>query len=144
MKNTDVDFKSVQLQKSSGCGCDSGCCDNPSDSKDTSQIRESEPAEINITIDGKPISVFDKTKNLVEIAKEAGIAIPAPCYLAKKKDGCCKSCVVEVNSKHSLACATKAKEGMDVVVNRADLISLRKDRLLRYKESVQHSRFCIK
>ncbi len=41
-----------------------------------------------ITIDSKTISVTDDSKNIIEIAKSAGIAIPAPCFLAKPKKGC--------------------------------------------------------
>ena len=138
VSNTNTDFKSVQFQNDSNCGCDSECCDNTQDYQDENQIKEIEPTDVNITIDGKSILVSDKSKNLVEIAKEAGISIPAPCFLAKKKNGCCNACVVEVNSKQSFACGTKPKDGMDIVVNRADLVSLRKERLLKYKDGMKN------
>lgn len=134
----DTDFKTVQLQSSSNCGCSSDCCDTSGDHSDENQVEEIEPTKVNITIDGKPITVNDKTKNIVEIAKEAGISIPAPCFLAKKKNGCCNSCVVEVDNKQAFACGTKPKDRMNIIVNREDLKSLRKERLLKYKEGIKN------
>lgn len=75
--------------------------------------------------------------NIVEIAKTAGIAISAPCFLLKKKHGCCKACVVEINNKQAYACGTTPTEGMKIEVNRDDLKKLRKERLLKYKDAIR-------
>ncbi|TKG97239.1 2Fe-2S iron-sulfur cluster binding domain-containing protein [Puteibacter caeruleilacunae] len=94
------------------------------------------PNEFTITIDGKEVLVSDSSNNIVDIAKSAGITIPAPCYLNKRKHGCCSACVVEINGKQHYACGTKPLAGMEVVVKRDDLVALRKERLLKYKDSI--------
>lgn len=95
-----------------------------------------------IRIDGKEITVSDASKNIVEIAEENGITITAPCFRNKRKGGCCRACVIEVNGKVNYACATKPRNGMDITYNRKDLGDLRKDRLKQYAESVKSGNKC--
>lgn len=92
-----------------------------------------------ITIDGRKVRVIDDTKNIVGIAKTAGIGIPAPCYTSQKRKACCMACVIEIDKKHRYACCTRPKEGMNIIVNREDLKALRKERLLKYMETIRNS-----
>ncbi|MFC1887826.1 hypothetical protein ACFLYK_03355 [Candidatus Cloacimonadota bacterium] len=46
-----------------------------------------EKSEMKIFIDSKEITVSDSNKNIVEIAAENGIVIPAPCFKEKRKYG---------------------------------------------------------
>ena len=117
--------------------CDCAC--GPDNFEDKNEI-SSEKSEFDISIDGKKVRVEDPSMNIVDIAKSAGISIPAPCYFSKRKNGCCKVCVVEVNSQKKYACATKAKEGMDIVIDREDLKAIRKERLLKYKEAIKNNK----
>ena len=73
--------------------------------------------------------------NIVDIAARAKIGIPAPCYHDGRGDGCCQGCVVEIAGEESFACFTFPKNGMDVIVNRADLKSLRKERIRAYQKT---------
>lgn len=93
-----------------------------------------------ITIDGRKVRVTDDTKNIVEIAKTVGIGIPAPCFFAKRKTGCCMGCVVEIDNEQTYACGTRPVEGMNVIVNRDDLRALRKERLIKYKEAIKKNK----
>ncbi|TRX71836.1 2Fe-2S iron-sulfur cluster-binding protein [Carboxylicivirga sp. M1479] len=136
-----TDFKSVQLQSSSSCGCNSGCCDTSGDTAGEQTGNSSKANEMHITIDGKKIVVSDSSKNIVEIAKEARIGIPAPCFLNKHKYGCCNACVIEVNNEQLYACVTKPTDGMDIIFNRDDLKALRKERLLKYRENKENGIF---
>ena len=113
---------------------DTNCC-SPRQSNKEENI---ETKVAKITIDGIELAVNDTSKNLVEIAKEANITIPAPCYHAKRKNGCCKACVVEVDGEQTYACGTQTKDGMNVIVNREDLNTLRKKKLLAYKEGIKN------
>ena len=97
-----------------------------------------ETKQITITIDGKSIDVNPEDKNIVAIASRSKIGIPAPCYLAKRKNGCCNACVIEVDGEQKYACSTSPKDGMNITVNRDDLKSLRKQRLLKYNEGIKN------
>lgn len=114
-------------ENSCGCGCNTETQESISGDK-----------EFEIVIDDKKIKVTDNSKNIVEIAKTAGITIPAPCFYAEKKKGCCKVCLVEINSKQTYACGTKPEKGMNIIVDRKDLKILRKERLLKYKEAIKN------
>jgi len=159
-----IEFQTNVKQRSKDCGCDSvdiNCCVEEGLKKEKSQQttmvfvdddcgcgcdcgNEGEkyygPKEVDYTIqiDGKKVRVSDASKNIVQIAKEAGIPIPAPCFYAKKKNGCCNGCVVEIENEQHFACGTRAKENMNVIVNREDLIQLRKERLLEYKKRIKN------
>lgn len=121
---------------------ESSCCDTANSS--CCSPRQSDKEEsistkvAKITIDGIELDINDPSKNLVEIAKEAKITIPAPSYHAKRKHGCCKACVVEADGEQTYACGTKARDGMNVIVNREDLNALRKERLLAYKKGIEN------
>ena len=93
---------------------------------------------MNVTIDGNVFEVTPFDKNIVEVASRAKIGIPAPCYRAQRKDGCCSACVVDVDGELKFACSTAPENGMNIVVKRADLKALRKQRLLEYKEGVKN------
>lgn len=135
-QKSENDYSSVKLVNDSDCGCD---CDCNIETHENSSESKSTVKEFDIAIDGKNVTVKDSSMNIVEIAKTAGIAIPAPCFLAKKKNGCCKACVVEIDEKQSYACGTKPTEGMNIIVNREDLKTLRKERLLKYKEAIKNN-----
>lgn len=90
---------------------------------------------MNMTIDGKQVEIFEDDNNLVEVADRASIGVVAPCFRAKRKNGCCKACVVEVDGEQKYACATKPEDGMNVILNREDLAQIRKERLHAYKEA---------
>lgn len=90
---------------------------------------------MNITIDGIQVEFLAEDTNIVEAAGRSGIRIPAPCYRANRKHGCCKGCVIEVNGEEKYACATKPQEGMQVVVDREDLKTLRKERIAAYSKA---------
>jgi predicted molibdopterin-dependent oxidoreductase YjgC len=93
--------------------------------------------QINVTIDGQLIEVTPFDQNIVEIASRAKITIPSPCYQAKLSKGCCSVCVVEINGEQVFACSTIPMHGINIVVDRADLTAIRKQRLLEYKESLK-------
>ncbi|MCT4645995.1 MAG: hypothetical protein N4A74_13500 [Carboxylicivirga sp.] len=114
-------------------------CDCNTETVVSQKQTKSENEEFEIEIDSKSVTVTDSSMNIVDIAKAAGITIPAPCYFAKRKQGCCKACVVEIDKKQAYACGTKPSEGMNIVVNRADLKELRKERMLKYKEAIKNN-----
>ena len=91
---------------------------------------------INIAIDEKEVKVLAEDKNIVDIAKRVQIKIPAPCYTANRKNGCCKACVVEINGDHQYACSTKPQVGMIIITDREDLNLLRKKRISDYRKNI--------
>jgi predicted molibdopterin-dependent oxidoreductase YjgC len=97
---------------------------------------------ISVTIDGQVISVTSTDKNIVDVASRAKIAIPAPCYRAKQSKGCCSACVVEIDGEQKFACSTVPENGMNIVVDRADIKAIRKQRLLKYKEGIKSGNPC--
>jgi hypothetical protein len=98
--------------------------------------------KMNITIDGRVIEVTPDDKNIVYVTDRAKIGIPAPCYRANRKKGCCRGCVVEVDGVQKFACITAPLNGMNIVVNRTDLREIRKRRLLKYKEGIDSGTSC--
>lgn len=90
-----------------------------------------------IKIDGKEIVVKDPNKTLVDIGDENGVTILAPCHRNKKKHGCCNVCVVEIDGKQEYACNKKPQDGMDIIYNREDLDTLRKERLAKYTDAIK-------
>jgi len=95
-----------------------------------------------VTIDEQVIRVIPSDKNIVDVADRAKIGIPAPCYRAKQRKGCCKGCVVDIDGEQKFACCTFPENGMNIVVNRADLKAIRKQRLLEYKENIKNGTPC--
>lgn len=92
-----------------------------------------------IKIDGKEMTVSDVNKNIVEIGEENGLTILAPCFRNKKKHGCCNACVIEVDGQQKFACGTKPHDGMNIVYNRPDLDSIRKEKLAKYTEAIKNN-----
>jgi len=71
---------------------------------------------INLTIDGKPVSVPAGT-TILNAAKQVGISIPIFCYHGELQPiGACRMCLVEVEKmpKLQISCATTVAEGMVV------------------------------
>lgn len=119
--------------------CECNCnCGNENLGDDTANTKD---VDFDISIDGKTVKVLDGSKNIVQIAKKAGISIPAPCFHDRKRNGscdvCCHGCVVEINDEQRCACGTRPKENMNIIVKREDLIKLRKKRLLEYKNKTR-------
>lgn len=98
---------------------------------------------MHITIDGKKAIFTDRDTNIVEVAAKAGIGIPAPCYRSNQKKGCCNACVIEVDGRQVYACGTKPLEGMNVAVRRYDLDTIRKERIIKYKEKSNQECACL-
>lgn len=74
---------------------------------------------VNLTIDGKRISVKENT-TIMEAADQNGITIPSLCYLKGINEiAACRVCVVELEGKERLitACNNVAEEGMVVYTN---------------------------
>jgi len=92
---------------------------------------------MSIRIDGQVIEITQADKNIVDVADRAKIGIPAACYRAQQSKGCCGACVVDIDGEQKYACATAAEDGMDVVVDRADLKVIRQKRLMEYKEGIK-------
>jgi NADH dehydrogenase/NADH:ubiquinone oxidoreductase subunit G len=90
-----------------------------------------------ITIDGRTITVNPADKNIVDVATREKIAIPEACYRTERRKGCCHACVVEIDGSQKYACITVPSEGMEVVVNRADLKMLRTDNLMEYQKRIR-------
>ena len=94
-----------------------------------------------IQIDEKVINITNPEQNLVQIAREYGIAIPAPCFFAGRHYGCCQVCAVEIDNTIQYACGTKPQDGMQIIVNREDLKELRKMRMKLYKRNILQGTF---
>jgi predicted molibdopterin-dependent oxidoreductase YjgC len=125
-----------QSKENNGSGasnqcCSTSCCSGPRNDTETT------PTQKSVTIDGQVIKVAPGDKNIVDVADRAKIGIPAPCYRAHRSKGCCNSCVVEVDGEQKFACSTVPENGMNVVVDRADLKAIRKERLMEYKEGIK-------
>ncbi|ACJ31712.1 Conserved hypothetical protein [Shewanella piezotolerans WP3] len=86
-----------------------------------------------IKIDNQEILISPEDNNLVEVAAKLKIDIPAPCLKNKRKDGCCKACLIEVDGKQSYACATKPIAGMNVTVRTKELDNIRKESIKEFK-----------
>ena len=71
---------------------------------------------VNLTIDGKKISVEENT-TIMQAAASNGIPIPKLCYLKGINEiAACRVCVVELEGKEKLitSCNNVVKEGMAV------------------------------
>ena len=73
---------------------------------------------MNLTIDGKPVSVPPDT-TIYDAAKQAGIDIPVLCHHPKMDPvGVCRLCVVDVGGRVLAAsCVRPCEEGMTVETN---------------------------
>ncbi|MEG1536847.1 MAG: NADH-dependent [FeFe] hydrogenase, group A6 [Clostridiales bacterium] len=83
---------------------------------------------VNLTINGKPISVQEGT-TIIQAAKENNIYIPSLCYLdGIHQYGGCRMCMVEVEGARTLmaSCMVKVREGMVINTNSAKARHARK------------------
>jgi len=83
---------------------------------------------INLTIEGRPISVAEGT-TILEAAKQVGVLIPHYCYHpGLPVAGVCRMCLVEVEKAPKLApsCATTVAEGQVVHVHSEKSLDARK------------------
>jgi NADH-quinone oxidoreductase subunit G len=83
---------------------------------------------VNLTIEGRPVSVPEGT-SILEAAKTAGILIPHYCYHPSLPiPGVCRMCLVEVEKAPKLApsCATSVAEGQIVHVHTERALEARK------------------
>jgi NADH-quinone oxidoreductase subunit G len=83
---------------------------------------------VNLTIEGRPVSVPEGT-SILEAAKTAGILIPHYCYHPSLPiPGVCRMCLVEVEKAPKLApsCATSVAEGQVVHVHTERALEARK------------------
>ncbi len=83
---------------------------------------------VNLTIEGRPVSVPEGT-SILEAAKTAGILIPHYCYHPSLPiPGVCRMCLVEVEKAPKLApsCATAVAEGQVVKVHNDRTLEARK------------------
>jgi NADH dehydrogenase/NADH:ubiquinone oxidoreductase subunit G len=95
-----------------------------------------------ITIDGRPITVDPSDKNIVDVADREKIAIPEACYHAERRKGCCRGCVVEIDGEQKYACVTEPSDGMEIVVDRADLKATRTANLREYHKRIKSGAQC--
>jgi NADH-quinone oxidoreductase subunit G len=87
-----------------------------------------EPKLVNLTIEGRPVSVPEGT-TILEAAKTAGVLIPHYCYHpGLPVAGVCRMCLVEVEKSPKLApsCATSVGEGQVVHVYSEKALEARK------------------
>lgn len=82
---------------------------------------------MNLTIDGRPV-VARGERNLLELARAAGIEIPTFCYHSELSVyGACRLCLVEIEGRGIVAsCATAPEAGMVVRTQTAQIRELRK------------------
>ena len=83
---------------------------------------------VNLTIEGRPVSVPDGT-SILEAAKFAGVLVPHYCYHpGLPVAGVCRMCLVEVEKAPKLApsCATSVVEGQVVHVHSEKALEARK------------------
>lgn len=85
-----------------------------------------------IILDGKECFIEDCSKTIVEIAKANGIFISAPCFYRKQEHICCNGCLILVDGKEARACETTPVDGMNIIYDREDLMTLRSRNLTKY------------
>ncbi len=83
---------------------------------------------VNLTIDDKKISAPEGA-NLLQVAKDNGMAIPHLCYHKKlSPTGACRLCIVKIKGQRGLlaSCAVQVSEGMEVTAFDDELEEARK------------------
>ncbi len=93
-----------------------------------------------VVFDGKELSFSDTTKNIVELCEKNNITITAPCYKSGRVGGCCSACGVEIDGKKAFACATKPKDGMNIVYNREDLRKERQEKRIAFEKTLKEGK----
>lgn len=101
---------------------------------------------IEITIDGKKIKT-EEGKTILEVASENDIRIPSLCHHSdlKPKEGC-RLCVVEIEGERNFmpACATKIRDGMNIITQSEELNRTRKTNLeLIFSQHIEKCGTCI-
>lgn len=87
---------------------------------------------INLIIDGKKVAAAEGT-TVLEVAREAGVAIPTLCYLkALRPNKACRLCIVEVQAPGlekmvAASCDLMAAEGMEIVTGSQKINKMRAD-----------------
>ncbi len=92
-----------------------------------------------IQIDDRIVKVSNTNLNIVQIAKENGIIIPAPCFNTSREFGCCNACAIEIDKVIQYACCTKPQDGMKIIFKRDDLDTIRRVRIKEYAFNKQHN-----
>ena len=72
--------------------------------------------KVKLLLDGKEVEAFEG-ETILELADREGKSIPRLCYKeGYRKDGNCRSCMVEIKGERVLApsCCRNVKEGMEV------------------------------
>ena len=81
---------------------------------------------VKFKIDGR-VCTAQKGQNLIEAAKANGIFIPTLCYFKHLNPlGSCRICTVKNKGRTIAGCTLTVDEGMDIEVNSAELLDLRK------------------
>jgi predicted molibdopterin-dependent oxidoreductase YjgC len=135
LKDTNQQFKIVNQTDFSNCGC-------PTPSNSDRVNEDVILTDGSIKIDGKKIKFTQFDQNIVDVAIREKISIPAPCYRSKRSQGCCGACVIEINGKKKYACNTVPENKMNIVLDRADLKEIRKQKLKEYKEGIKSGNPC--
>lgn len=80
-----------------------------------------ESTKVRISIDG--VEIFcNEGDYILQVARRNGIEIPAICYLNNcSPTRACKMCMVEIDGKRAYACASKAKDGMQIITQSIEL-----------------------
>ena len=97
--------------------------------------------EVNITLDGKPVSV-EEGITILNAAKVFGINIPSICYHEYcTANGLCRICVVEIEGSRLLvpSCITPVSEGMNIQTRSQRVFLVRKAILEMLASSVDLS-----
>lgn len=94
-----------------------------------------------LIMNGQTIT-FEHERNIIEVAKKAGIIIPTFCYHSSLSVyGACRICTVEVEGKgFQIACATPPRDGMIIKTNTDRIFRLR--RMLIELLLANHDRDC--
>jgi len=78
-------------------------------------------------LDGIPVP-FDDGDSLLAAARRAGHYIPHLCWSPRfPPHGSCKLCVVEIAGRHVSACATPARDGLEVTNASAEILETRRE-----------------
>ncbi|MDX5436493.1 MAG: 2Fe-2S iron-sulfur cluster-binding protein [Pontibacter sp.] len=86
-----------------------------------------EKNEVTIVLDGKKVQCKEGD-NLLKVAQENGMFIPALCYFDHVDPplGTCRVCTVKVKGKYTAGCQVKAQEGLEVEIMTLELLDHRK------------------
>lgn len=82
---------------------------------------------VTFQIDGRYIDA-EEGSNLVDAARQNDIFIPSLCYFQHHDPplGTCRACMCKIDGRYVPACQEKVRANMDVQVNQAELVDMRK------------------